>query len=76
MTLHTDVPETDAGGNVQSAEMIRISEILGQDQKLLERGNWSIQIRVGRLPVGSTRRLGQDFSVPFPLRVSLQMFGE
>lgn len=40
MTLHkSDVPETDAGGNVQSAEMIRISEILGQDQKLLERGN-------------------------------------
>lgn len=43
MRLNTDIPEIDADGHdVQSAEMARISEILSQDQKPLERGELSI----------------------------------
>lgn len=42
-TLNTDIPETDADGD----DVIRISEILGQDQKPLEKGSLSIRMRVG-----------------------------
>lgn len=58
MSLSTDIPETHADGeDVWSAEMIRISEILGQAQTPLERllfESWvlwlSTQIRAGETP--------------------------
>lgn len=46
MTLSTNIPETHADGDVWLAEMIRISEILGQ----AIRKRWlSTQIRMGNL---------------------------